>query len=240
MMNQPPPPPPMTTSSILGNPPPNLMINFPMQVSSSLLGTAPQMHSPGSFTPGRVVPSPAVATPPQPPPPPPPPSGPPLLGNQPSILGNPPPPFQYIPMMPQSMGPVPTNRPQNSSGFSGHQFDSAMPGPVHLGPGAGYSQPGGPIGQPFPPTPQQIITTRDQFSASGGEQYANTLIHAPPGLMAVNQENHGAFSVYPMGKMETAAASAVSSSWPQYTNTGTHTSTWNFCFVNVEIFAVAL
>ena len=53
--------------------------------------------------------------------------------------------------------------------------------------------------------------------------------------MAVNQENHGAFSVYPMGKMETAAASAVSSSWPQYTNTGTHTSTWNFCFINVEI-----
>ena len=103
-MNQPPPPPPMTTSSILGNPPPNLMINFPMQVSSSLLGTAPQMHSPGSFTPGRVVPSPAVATPPQPPLPRPPPSGPPKLGNQPSILGNPPPPFQYIPMMPQSMG----------------------------------------------------------------------------------------------------------------------------------------
>ena len=132
MMNQPPPPPPMTTSSILGNPPPNLMINFPMQVSSSLLGTAPQMHSPGSFTPGRVVPSPAVATPPQPPPPPPPPpTGPPLLGNQPSILGNPPP-FQYLPMMPQNMGPVPPNRPQNSAGYSGHQFDSAMPGPVHM------------------------------------------------------------------------------------------------------------
>ena len=223
MMNQPPPPPPMTTSSILGNPPPNLMINFPMQVSSSLLGTAPQMHSPGSFTPGRVVPSPAVATPPQPPPPPPPPpAGPPLLGNQPSILGNPPP-FQYLPMMPQNMGPVPPNRPQNSAGYSGHQFDSAMPGPVHMGPGmasSGYSQPGGPIGQPFPPTPQQIITTRDQFSA-GGDQFANTLIHAPPGLMTVNQESHGAFSVYPMGKIETAAASAVSSSWPQYTNTGT-------------------
>ena len=29
------------------------------------------------------------------------------------------------------------------------------------------------------------------------------------GLMAVNQESHGAFSVYPMGKIETAAASAV-------------------------------
>ena len=152
----------------------------------------------------------------------PPPGGPPLLGNQPSILGNPPP-LQYLHMMPQNMGPMP-NRPQNPGAYSSHQFESSMPGPVHMGSGmgsSGFSQHSSHLGQPYPPNPQ-IITTRDQYGAAtgGGDQFANTLIHAPPGLM-LNQENHGAFSVYhPLGKIESTPSASSTSSWPQYSNIG--------------------
>ena len=215
-MNQ--PPPPMTTSSILGNPPVSLMYNIQMQVGSSLLGTAPQIPSANTFTPGRVVPSSSVVNNPQPPPPPPP-GGPPLLGNQPSILGNPPVHF----LMPQNMGPVP-NRPQNPGGFTGHQFESSIPPPVPLGPGmagpGGFNQPGTPLSQQYPPNPHQIITSRDQFGP-GGDQFASSLIPGPAGMLTVSQENPGAFNVvsYPLGKVETAP---VSSAWPQFGNTGTY------------------
>ena len=121
---------PQTTSSILGNPPSNLKYSIPVPISSSILGTAPQLPasiggptSQGTMTPPAVMNS--AGHPPPPPPPPPPPTMPALINGQPSLLGNPP--FhllvsQTVPSVPPNVPP-----PNRHQMIFGNQYDSTAP-----------------------------------------------------------------------------------------------------------------
>ena len=121
---------PQTTSSILGNPPSNLKYSIPVPISSSILGTAPQLPasiggptSQGTMTPPAVMNS--AGHPPPPPPPPSPPTMPALINAQPSLLGN----LPFHLLVSQTVPSVPPNvpPPNRYQMIFGNQYDSTAP-----------------------------------------------------------------------------------------------------------------